>query len=401
MEWLTPKDGDDLRLAAISLVVIMLVAPLISVFFRWRRKQPLFAIPKWQDLLGSSWIILFIILMGPVGDIAKRHGWSKDAIFVVSLLLLGAFVLLSLFGHVRNTGKLADANGVANPAAGVAAKVPQSVEEKRLTRKLWIAVALFALLPVGLMLALPSVIGPPAPHAVHHGSGLFPGITGLLVMFVLTGMLLFTMAYALIGRWPGSYAKSASIEIAATPEQIWEKLAYHDGMKNWRGIHSRIERLPGPDEAFRLHYLTSENCAQCGLAKVPESEAVSSRIEVLAAREPHFYSIRSFPKGETEMKGEASGWMDCEQQDFTITALPVGGSRVTSESRVERPKIWLFLMIRFGSPVSQLLESLKAHLEGKPDQTIYGTQVARIAAARLAPRFCGCASSGQADALPA
>jgi uncharacterized membrane protein len=390
MNWLTPKDWGDLRFAGMSLFAILLIAPLISLLLRWRRKEPLFGRPKWREMIDSSGLIVFIILMGPLGDIAKRHGWPKDVIFVASLLVIGALSFLSLRGHKKTLKQAADAHGVVNPAAALVAKVPPSAEEKQLNRKAWIGLAVFALLAIGLMTAMIWAMGPLTKQPVQHNSSLFPGLTGLLVVFVLMGMLLFAMLYAMIGRWPGTSNMTSSVDIAATPEQVWDKLAYRECTEHWRGVYSRVERLAGPGEAYQLHYLTSENCGRCRLPKVPESESVSTRIEVLEACEPSSYKTRSFPKGPTQMKGDASGWMDSEEQDFTITRLPGGGSRVVSVSRVERPKMWLFLMMRFGSPVSQQLESLKAHLEGQPDKTIYGTQVARIAAARAAPVHCGC-----------
>jgi hypothetical protein len=394
MDWLTPKDWADLRLAGTSVIAVMLIAPLIGLFFRWRRKQPLFTWPKLRELIDSSWIILLLIFMGPAGDVAQRHGWSKNAIFAASMLFIGAASLLAFRGHMKTMREAANAHGVANPAAGPAEKVPLSAEEKQLQKKLWIGMALFAAIPIGLMLALPWAIGPVMKSQVALTPDHRPDTSRLMVLFFAFGGLLATMIYAMVGRWPFPHTKTSQVDIAATPQAIWDTITYCEGRENWKGIYGRIDRVPGFGESYQLHYLPTENCAECGLPKQGQESGITTRVEVIEARAPDYYQFRSYPKGQTQMKGKAENWLDYEDESFTITPLPGGGSSVTHAFTMTRPKIWLFLMVLFGSKLSQTLKSVKAHLEGTPDTSLYGTAVARRAAARAAPVHCGCPATG-------
>ena len=123
------------------------------------------------------------------------------------------------------------------------------------------------------------------------------GAGGLIAMIVICTLILALLGFGILGRWPGSMRTSASVEIAATPRQVFDTLRYVENEPYYRGIVRLVERLPEAGEVFRLHYFNTDACSECGLAKHPDSPGPVSRIEILEARAPNIYKLRAYPKG--------------------------------------------------------------------------------------------------------
>jgi hypothetical protein len=52
--------------------------------------------------------------------------------------------------------------------------------------------------------------------------------------------------------------------------------------------------------------------------------------------------------------------------------------------------MWLAFLTMLGRPAKEHLRSLKAHVEGTPDETLFGISAQRTEAARNAPKHCSC-----------
>ena len=70
---------------------------------------------------------------------------------------------------------------------------------------------------------------------------------------------------------------------------------------------------------------------------------------------------------------------------------PDGGTRLIYSSTVVRPRMWMAFLAMLGRPGKQHLQSLKAHVEGSPDDSLFGVSAKRMEAARKAPQQCHCA----------
>jgi hypothetical protein len=81
-----------------------------------------------------------------------------------------------------------------------------------------------------------------------------------------------------------------------------------------------------------------------------------------------------------------------DSEDYTTLLKPLagGGTRVTVRSTAVRPKTWFAFLCLLGRPMKQELRSLMAHLDGTPDDTLYGIAAKRMEAARNAPQHCSC-----------
>jgi hypothetical protein len=53
--------------------------------------------------------------------------------------------------------------------------------------------------------------------------------------------------------------------------------------------------------------------------------------------------------------------------------------------------MWMAFLTWLGRPVKEHVRSLKAHLDGTPDDSLFGISARRAEAARNAPQRCSCA----------
>ena len=91
-------------------------------------------------------------------------------------------------------------------------------------------------------------------------------------------------------------------------------------------------------------------------------------------------------------KGDLVQLSDYEESAWRLQPLAGGETRLTYEGVIVRPKVWLAITSILGGVPKPALRSLKAHLEGAPDETVYGIAAKRIEAARNAPQHCACAA---------
>lgn len=391
MSALTAKDWESLETTGKVLLASVPIVVVFTAALRWRKGEPLLQKGDFRRFIENFGFIFAIFIAMPASEIVERITGSETAGLLAYFAAFMLFILPPIWIAKRRMDATAQAHGINNPE-GLAAvpSVPQSPEEKRIGWYMIGGMLVVALILMGSALATTF-------WALDHVRGA-ENVTNVTAepwrLPVAMAALLLTLAaplYAVFGRWPGRVSSKGEIEIAATPDQIWDKLKFRAGMEDWKGVYHRIERLDEPGEVYRLHYFADASCTECGLPKHPDDSMISQRVEILEAAEPHIYRTRSFPKGVDSIKGDTAKWLDCEEGCHTITPLPGGGCKVHLECAADQPKIWIALLIKLGGPVKESLGVLKAHLEGGADSTIYQTARDRFAAARLAPRHCGCA----------
>jgi hypothetical protein len=258
-----------------------------------------------------------------------------------------------------------------------------SEEEKTVAVYLIIAIAI-GVTATGLSLALlysalPRAGQPPEPGKLEFA---------LAVLFVTSSAILF----AIFGRWPGRVSSQASVDIAASPNLVWDAFALRDDYPGWKKVYTGIDRLDEPGEVYRLHYAEDAHCTRCSLPRNPDRSRWSSRVEILESRRPSLYRLRSFPKGLSG-KGEMDQLLESEDMTMLLDPLAGGGTRVSFKSSVLRPRMWMAFLTMLGRPAREHLRSLKAHLEHTPDQSLFGISAKRMEIARNAPQRCSCAET--------
>lgn len=256
-----------------------------------------------------------------------------------------------------------------------------SEEEKTVAVFLVLAVAV-GVIAAGLSLGLLYSALPRAGQPVDTGKL----ATALAVLFGTW----FVILYAIFGRWPGRVSSEASIDLGVSPYSVWDAFALRDDYPGWKKIYTGIERLDERGEVYRLHYADDSHCVRCSLPRNPNRSRWSSRVEILEARRPSLYRQRSFPKGLSARASEMERLLDSEDMTMLLQPRAGGGTRVTFKSTVVRPKMWMAFLALLGRPGKEHLRSLKAHLEGTPDESLFGISAKRIEAARNAPRQCSC-----------
>ena len=263
---------------------------------------------------------------------------------------------------------------------GRAAPILLSDEEKTVAVFLVIAIAI-GVIAAGLSLAMLYRALPDAGQPLDTGKL----ATALAVVAVTASVIL----YAIFGRWPGRVSSKASIDLVASPYTVWDAFALRDDYAGWKKIYNGIERLDERGENYRLHYAEDSDCTRCFLPRNPDHSRWSSRVEILEARRPFLYRQRSSPKG---LAGQVAmdEWLDSEDSTMLLEPLAGGGTRLTFRSTVVRPRVWMAFLSKLGRPAKEHLRSLKAHVEGSPDETLFGIAAKRMEAARNAPQRCSC-----------
>ena len=132
-----------------------------------------------------------------------------------------------------------------------------SAEEKRVTFKI-------SALSIGIAVLVAGFVS----WLAFSGPKLEAG--GLIAMIVVSTLILALLGLGIAGRWPGRMRTAASVEIAATPRQVFDTLRYAENEPYYRGIVRLVERLPEAGEVFRLHYFNTDACSECGLPKHPD-----------------------------------------------------------------------------------------------------------------------------------
>lgn len=370
---LTASDWSDLRLAAIAVIAFAAIEALLTWLYRRGKGVPPSPIRIW-----SPWLLLFTLWLFGLGPILERRGlpaWGS-AIVLALLFFAGLSPLLRKMHRELLAEGLLDRPGNHPEPSAQPALVSQ--EEKMLASQ-WQVIGIGGIVFAGLALGLIKWAFVPSANASAGAGAPFVGLAAL-------GLAILVILYPLLGRWPGRVSHHVSIDLAATPEQVWDALTLRDDYPGWKPIYARIDRLDEPGEVYRLHSLEDSQCLRCGLPRHPDRSRWSMRIETVEARRPALYRQVAVPEGNVKAT------LDYEESLHLLEPLADGGTRVTYTSIVTRPKMWLALQLRRGAPGKEHLLSLKAYLEGTPDESLYGFSAKRIAAARAAPQHCACPS---------
>jgi len=255
-----------------------------------------------------------------------------------------------------------------------------SDEEKTVAVFLIIAIAV-AVIAIGLSIALVIWALPGAGQPVDKGR--------LAIALSALAVTSAAILYAIFGRWPGAVSSESSVDIAASPGSVWDAVVLRDDYPGWKKLYTGIERLDERGEVYRLHYADDSTCPRCSLPRNPDRSRWSSRVEILEARRPSLYRQRCFAKG---LSGDSDMGRLFESEDTAMLLEPIagGGTRATFRSTAVRPRMWLAFLTWLGRPGREHLRSLKAHAEGRPDESLFGISAKRMEAARNAPTRCTC-----------
>jgi hypothetical protein len=371
MDWLTAEDWHDLGEAAIAIAGAAIAVLLINALIRWRFPNPARRNGSFADMA----YVLALIPAFMLSDMFERRGISTWLLWLPMIPAL----LLPMWLDQRRQAQRRFETGADAGRPAPAACVPPSSEEKRVSIRLTL---------VSLALAA-VVIGVPV---LAIASDAIAGIPGLVLFLGFTAAILVALRFVLVGRWPGRLALSSEIDIAATPQQVWDTIRYVEGKRSYKRIVNRVERLFDTGESYLLHYHSDEQCPDCALPRDPDGPGRVLRVDVIESREPEFYSIRS---AEVRAPG-GDAMLERETESFEIRPLPGGHCHVVNTSAVEHPKMWLAILLKLGDPLGEHLRHLKSHVEGNGENTLWDTGAARIDATRDVGRFCRC-PEGAAD----
>lgn len=370
MDDFLPSGIAHLAKVALWLVGVMVFVIGLDGLRRRRNGDAPFTAASIQKVVEDHGFFLFIMV------VILTFGTDADSAGQLAILpFIALFLGLTFWLSLRRLGALQKSalNNPDSPVGYVASPLRLSAEEKRVTFKI-------SALSIGIAVLVAGFVS----WLAFSGPKLEAG--GLIAMIVVSTLILALLGLGIAGRWPGRMRTAASVEIAATPRQVFDTLRYAENEPYYRGIVRLVERLPEAGEVFRLHYFNTDACSECGLPKHPDSSGAVSRVEILEANAPSFYRLRAFPKGAGTT---GASLMDYEEETFSIEAHG-SGCIVSAESVAVRPAMWLALVLKIGDPVGEQLRHLKAHLEGKAGGTLYDAGNERIAEARKAPKFCGC-----------
>ena len=111
--------------------------------------------------------------------------------------------------------------------------------------------------------------------------------------------LMAAIVYFLLGRFPGSVWRTASIDIAASPERVFDHIKERtDNLTNPTLV--RAERVPGPAETYLYHMRDMADCGVCGYPKNPDTVGQTILAEVIEKIDNQLSHVRT-----TEVRGVA------------------------------------------------------------------------------------------------
>lgn len=190
-------------------------------------------------------------------------------------------------------------------------------------------------------------------------------------------------------RWPGRIHQSHTLIIDAAPQLVWDTLHCRETNHYYRAPTARIEKVAGSNNRFVWHYAELGVCPSCGLPREAGRSHSSTCLNVEVVEQIPGRSARqvaTFPPG-TPFRDRL---LLREENSFSI-APHGGGAAITYETSVVGARLWAAALTLSGNIPKDLLEDLKAHLEGTRSKGVFGSGRHHREQADLSPRLCGCA----------
>ena len=361
---------------ALLLIAIM---PGIPILQRWRRGEPLWSMQSlWQMLEQSSFVIgIGIVVFSK--EIGAYFGIGIGvSSFLGFLLMFGGMGLASLFGVYGR--KSLQAAGIDNPLA-TGAPPPKRINSAEMKRLNWrIPLAMFAFLGMW-------VIG----FGIAAGSlSLAPKSMTVTILWIGFMIVWFGAVplYIAKGRWPYPVSIDANVEIAASPEAVWDKISYRETDGHWRATVRKVERLAGPGESYRLWQRDFASCGTCWLPKDPDALRAWIQVDVIEAVPFSRYVYRTVIG---QIDGAMGTMYGSENETVTLSSIAEGDTRLTFQNRIEGAKIWAAIFLKLGNSSREFAMAIKAAAEGSADSSLYMQGPQMLAELRAKPKFCGCA----------
>jgi hypothetical protein len=365
------------------ILVLGLVQPLMRYWRRHRKGEPLIQAGDGWLVLEDSWFYIFMATLLWLPDFAKTQkwpAWVED--FVVPAALILTIASSGLASWRRQ--KIIQKGGRDNPLAGAGpkpGKVPITAEDKRMSLLMPLAMLgiLFAWSGLFLLFVwLPLHILGQA-H-VQEAAGM--SIVLMIAQLAITLRLVKR-------RWRiDVLSKTGVVEIAASPEAVWEKLAYAPTDHHWRPTVLAVDAIGETPESYRLWMRTFSSCPTCSLPYDPDGRNQSMSLDVTEATPHRRYRTRSRMENIT---GFMKGFFDFEESTYTLERLSGQQTRLTLVNDIHQPKLFAWLLFKLGNSSQQFVDTIKAAVEGSKDSSIYSKGDAMLAQVRSKPKFCGCA----------
>ena len=373
MTWL--EDFSLLHKLAIYMAAAILAVSsvlLVQMLRRWRRqltvRQPGDGLWLAENAHYAMWF---------AGLMALTDGWSGSTWreIAVALAVIGAVMILS--GEFANRRmRLNQAKAVANsgprlePSSCCSVPINWSNEAQ-------LAVILIPglVIYIGIIFAILWT-----GKAAGYSS---PAYASLAVIWIAG-----VPALIIFARWPFHIRQSHTLVIDAPHQRVWDTLHCRETDDYYRGHATRIEKLPGEDNRFTWHYCDAGPCEHCGLPRGKHNTPTSYRILVeVTEQEPgrHARQVATFPPDLTASRR----LYHSEVNAFQIVPH-ADGAQITYEIDIAGARLWMFALTWSGNIPRDLLEDLKAHLEGTKSHGVFGAARDHLENAAAAPHLCGC-----------
>ena len=373
MTWLA--DLSLLHKLAIYMAAAMLAVCsvlLVQMLRRWRRqltvRQPGDGLWLAENAHYAMWF---------AGLMALTDGWSGSTWreIAAALAVIGAIMIASSeFANRRM--RLNQAKAVANPHPALEPSSSCSVpinwsNEARMAVLLIPALIIY----VGMIFAI-------------IWTGKAAGYSSLAYASLAVIWLSGAPALIKFARWPFHIRQSHTLVIDASPQCVWDTLHCRETDDYYRGHATRIEKLPGEGSRFVWHYCDVGPCEHCGLSRGKHNTPTSSRILVeVTEQEPgrRASQVATFPP---ELSAIHRLYRS-EVNSFRIVPH-ADGAQITYEIDIAGARLWMFALTWSGNIPRDLLEDLKAHLEGTKSHGVFGAARDHLEIAAAAPHLCGC-----------
>lgn len=325
-----------------------------------------------EDGCNLLWFSTIIAVPDILDRIWDRSSWGEVAIV---LAMTGALLMMSGWLASRRIAQR-QMLAVPNNNAGLGARAPKVVPVN------WSNEArIAALLLPALVVYIGGVFA-----CVWAGKlvGLPLWASGAIALSWLTAVPLLVVVL----RWPFPASQRHTLVINVPPEHVWDTLHCRATDNYYRGAVARIEQSSAASNRFIWHYVDVAPCPLCGLPRSKHAAHTHSRLHVEVVEQVVGHRARqitTFPPG-TPFHGRL---LLREENSFEIQRHP-DGATVIYQTRATGMRLWVYALTLSGNVPKDLLEDLKAHLEGRQGNGVFASARKHREHADASPMLCGC-----------
>lgn len=344
---------------------------IVQMIRRWRR-----GIPVRQPGDGLWLAETGLNAMSFAGFLALINVWSDMSTAQCAVALAAIGILLIVSGEcAKLRWKAQQEKAIVNPKLTIGAvppPVPVDWSNEARLAAIWVPALVVY---IGMVFAL--IWGGKAAGFSQQS------YAGMALLWMLGVPLLIAF-----GRSPMRIRQRHTLVIKAPPQQVWDTLHCRETDAYYRAPTARIEKVPGTANMFVWHYGDVGPCCQCGLPRGKHSgqELTPLLVEVVEqetgrrARQIATYPA-SAPFSARLYRREENGFEIVSHAD---------GAEITYSIDVVGARLWMFALTLSGNIPKDLLDDLKAHLEGTKSHGVFGAGRNHLEFAAASPLLCGC-----------